>query len=195
MRNLALVTLLVLSAHCGPMTRTLVDKSAPAPAADTTLGVGDTFEVRIYGEADLSGVYRVGAEGSINFPLAGEVKVAGLDPAGVAKRIADRLADGILRNPQVTVLVKEQTSKKIHIIGQVARPGTITYTPSMSVVEAITLSGGFTPLAAKNDTTVTRFHDGLKTIQKCPVEDIGQGKAQNVYLKPGDIINVPERLF
>jgi len=194
MKMLCLAVCIVGAAHCGPTTHTVVEKST-VPVADTTLGVGDTFEVRVYGEPDLTGVYRVGANGSITFPLAGEIKVEGLDPQSVSKRIAEKLSDGILRNPQVTVMVKEQTSKKIHIIGQVQRPGTITYTPSMSVVEAITLSGGFTPLAAKNDTTVTRYHEGLKTIQKVPVEDIGQGKAQNVYLKPGDIINVPERLF
>ncbi len=172
-----------------------MEKSAPIPPADTSLGVGDTFEVRVYGENDLSGIYRVGAEGTITFPLAGLIEVQGLDPQALAKRIADRLRDGILRSPQVTVLVKEQNSKKIYIMGQVAKPGTIIYTPSMSVVEAITLSGGFTPLAAKNDTTVTRYAAGSKSIVKCPVDDISQGKAQNIYLRPGDIISVPERLF
>jgi polysaccharide export outer membrane protein len=63
------------------------------------------------------------------------------------------------------------------------------------VVEAITVAGGFTPMAAKNDTTVTRSESGKKTIVKVPVADIGEGKAKNVYLRPGDIISVPERLF
>src|SRR5262249_19768172 len=98
-------------------------------------------------------------------------------------------------NPQVTVLVKDQTSKKVFILGQVAKPGTFPYTPSMNVVEAITVAGGFTPLAAKNDTTLTRSEDGKKTTVKIPVEDIGQGKAKNVYLRPGDILSVPERIF
>jgi protein involved in polysaccharide export with SLBB domain len=190
-----LAALLFLLAGCGPTTRTVLEKSPTIPMADTTLGVGDTFEVRVYGENDLSGMYRVGAEGTITFPLAGVIEVQGLDPQAIAKRIADRLRDGILRSPQVTVLVKEQNSKKIYIMGQVAKPGTIIYTPSMSVVEAITLSGGFTPLAAKNDTTVTRYDAGSKSIVKCPVDDISQGKAQNIYLRPGDIISVPERLF
>jgi protein involved in polysaccharide export with SLBB domain len=189
------LVLCLVAAACGPNVRTVVEKSAPIPVADTTLGVGDTFEVRVYGEPDLSGTYRVGAEGTITFPLAGVIAVSGLDPQKLAHAIETKLKDGILRNPQVTVMVKEQNSKKIHIIGQVSKPGTITYTPSMSVVEAITLSGGFTPLAAKNDTTVTRYETGTKTIIKAPVDDIGQGRAQNVYLRPGDIINVPERIF
>jgi polysaccharide export outer membrane protein len=172
-----------------------VEQPNAVPVADTTLGVGDTFDVCVFGEQDLTGTYRVGAEGTITFPLAGVIKVEGLDPQQVSQRIAERLSDGILRNPQVSVLVKEQTSKKVYILGQVSKPGTFTYTPSMSVVEAITVAGGFTPLAAKNDTTVTRNEQGTKSIIRVPVEDIGSGKAKNVYLHPGDIISVPERLF
>jgi polysaccharide export outer membrane protein len=171
------------------------ERATPPPTADMTLGVGDTFDVRVFGEPELSGTYRVGPEGTITFPLAGVISVAGLEPQALAKRIADRLADGILRSPQVTVLVKEQTSKKVYVLGQVSKPGTLTFTPSMTVVEAITAAGGFTPMAAKNDTTITRTEAGQKTTVKVPVEDIGTGKARNVYLQPGDIISVPERLF
>lgn len=195
MTRWVLLACVALSSACVPNTRTVRESAPTVPMADTTLGIGDTFDVRVFGEQDLSGTYRVGSEGTINFPLAGTIKVEGLDPQQIAKRIADRLADGMLRNPQVSVLVKEQTSKKVYILGQVIKPGTFTYTPSMNVVEAITIAGGFTPLAAKNDTTLTRSEQGQKTTTKIPVEDIGKGQAKNVYLRPGDIISVPERLF
>ena len=180
---------------CGPASRTVVETPALLGPVDTSLGVGDSFDVRVFGEPDLSGTYKVGSEGNINFPLLGVVHVEGLDAQAAAKRIADKLREGILRDPQVTVLIKEQTSKKIYILGQVGKPGTFPYTPSMSVVEAITIAGGFTPLAAKNDTTITRTEQGKKTVTRVPVADIGEGKAMNVYLQPGDIISVPERLF
>ena len=180
---------------CGPATRTVVEQPPAQVVVDPTLEVGDTFDVKVYGETDLSGNYRVNAEGTITMPLAGVIKVLGLTQTEAGKRISDRLADGILRNPQVIVTMKELASKKIYIIGQVAKPGTFSYTPLMNVLEAITGAGGFTPLAAKNDTTITRSEDGKKTIVKIPVEEIGEGKAKNVYLKPGDIINVPERIF
>lgn len=182
-------------AGCGASTRTIAEKPVIPPPVDTSLGVGDTFEVRVFGEPDLSGAYKVGSEGNINFPLLGVVHVAGLDSQGVAKLLADRLRQGLLRDPQVTVLIKEQTSKKVYIIGQVGHPGTFNYTPSMSVVEAITIAGGFTPIAAKNDTTITRSEAGKKLVVRVPVADIGEGKAPNVYLRPGDIISVPERIF
>jgi protein involved in polysaccharide export with SLBB domain len=168
---------------------------APPAVADATLGVGDMFEVRVFGEADLTGTYRVGAEGTITFPLAGVIKVEGLEPQDAAKKIAERLADGILRNPQVTVLVKEQTSKKVVVMGQVPKPGTYAYTPSMTILEAITAAGGFTQISAKNDTTITRTDKGTKSTTKIPVGDISEGKAKNVYVRAGDIIFVPERVF
>lgn len=195
-RLLAIAALVLGSiVGCGASSRTVVEKPVIPPSVDTSLGVGDTFDVRVFGEPDLSGTYRVGSEGDINFPLIGVVHVAGLDSKGISKLIADRLRQGLLRDPQVTVLIKEQTSKKIYILGQVSHPGTFNYAPSMSVVEAITLAGGFTPIAAKNDTTITRSDDGRKATVRAPVADIGEGKAPNVFLRPGDIISVPERIF
>jgi protein involved in polysaccharide export with SLBB domain len=180
---------------CVPATHTVVEQPPTVPVVDTTLALGDTFDVKVYGEQDLSATYRVSVEGTITMPLAGVIKVEGLNQDECAKRIRDRLADGILRDPQVIVTVKELASKKIYIIGQVSKPGTFSYTPLMNVLEAITGAGGFTALAAKNDTTITRAEDGKKTTVKVPVEEIGEGKAKNFYLKPGDIINVPERIF
>jgi protein involved in polysaccharide export with SLBB domain len=187
--------LLALVAACGPASRTIVEQPVAPPIVDTSLGVGDNFEVRVFGEGDLSGTYKVGSEGNINFPLVGVLRVEGLDAQAAAKLIADKLREGILRDPQVTVLIRDQTSKKIYILGQVGHPGTFNYTPSMSVVEAITVAGGFTGIAAKNDTTITRNEAGKKMIVRVPVADIGEGKAPNVYLRPGDIISVPERIF
>ncbi len=180
-------------AACGHATREAFE--APPPLADSTLGVGDTFEVRVFGEADLTGTYRVSGEGTITFPLAGQIKVEGLEPQLAAKKIAERLSDGILRNPQVTVLVKEQTSKKVVVMGQVSKPGTFPYTPTMTILEAITTAGGFTQISAKNDTTITRLSGGQKVTIKVPVADISEGKAKNIFVRPGDIISVPERIF
>lgn len=162
---------------------------------DSTLGVGDVFEVRVYGESELSAKHRVGADGTIDFPMIGSLKVAGLLPSQVAAQIAERLRDGILRSPQVSVYVHEHTSKKIHVIGQVAKPGTFPYTAGMNIVEAITQAGGFTPVSAKNGTTVTRIENGRKVIYHVRVGDIGDGLATNFQVRPGDIISVPERFF
>jgi polysaccharide export outer membrane protein len=162
---------------------------------DTTLGAGDVFEVRVFRQDDMTGTYSVSSEGTISFPLIGEVAVAGKTPAEVERELRERLADGYLQSPQVSVLVKEYRSKKISVFGQVREPGTFAYSEGMTVVEAVAQAGGFTDLARKNAVTVTRTVSQEKTRFTVPVEDIGEGKADNFHLRPGDVVFVPRRLW
>lgn len=162
---------------------------------DTTLGPGDVFEVRVFRQDDMTGTYSVSSEGTISFPLVGVVEVAGKTPAEIERELRDRLADGYLREPQVSVLVKEYRSKKISVFGQVRDPGTFAFSEGMTVVEALARAGGFTDLARKNAVTVTRKLDAESKRYTVPVEDIGEGKAENFYVRPGDVVFVPRRLW
>ena len=162
---------------------------------DTTLGPGDIFIVKVFGEANLSGKYRVSAKGTIDFPLIGTVRVLALTPPQVAKMLRKRLAKDYLKQPHVSVFVDTYQSKKISVFGSVRKPGTFNYINNMSIIEAITLAGGFTPLASKNKTTVTRHEKGVKKRYNLPVDDIGIGSAPNYLLQPGDVVFVPERVF
>jgi polysaccharide export outer membrane protein len=162
---------------------------------DTTLGPGDVFDVRVYRQEEMTGTYSVSSEGSISFPLVGVVKVSGLTPAQVERALRDKLADGFLRDPQVSVLVKEYKSKRLSVIGEVRRPGTLGYAEGMTVVDAIAQAGGFTNMARKNAVTVTRSVDDKKTAYTVPVESIGEGKADNFFIRPGDVVFVPRRLY
>ncbi len=166
------------------------------PGDDTTLGSGDVFDVRVFGETDLGASYRVAQDGSIDFPLVGRVVVAGLEPTGVADLLAERLRGGqFLRNPQVSVLVREYNSKRISIMGAVARPGTFPMSSGLTVVQAISLAGGFTPLAARNKTVVSRRVGGEVRRYRVQVDDVTGGGANDVPLAAGDIVFVPERVF
>jgi polysaccharide export outer membrane protein len=100
-----------------------------------------------------------------------------------------------MRDPQVSVLVKEYNSKKVFVFGEVQKPGTFVYEDGMSIVQAITVAGGFTKTAARNSTSVTRRVNGQEVKVKVTVEDIALGKAPNFTLDPGDIVYVPESLF
>lgn len=161
----------------------------------TTVGSGDLLEVRVFQEPDLSGAYRISPEGTIDFPLCGKVKLAGMTSSQSADALTKCLANGYLRKPQVTVLVREYTSKKVFVFGEVQKPGTFPYEENMSVIQAITLAGGFTKVAAKNNTNVTRIVDGKELKIHVPVEDIGVGREKNFLLQPGDIVFVPESFF
>jgi protein involved in polysaccharide export with SLBB domain len=168
---------------------------AGAAGGGSTLGAGDVLEVRVFQEPDLSGPYRVSAEGTIDFPLCGKVHLLGKTSSESADTLTQCLANGFLRRPQVTVLVREYTSKKVFVFGEVQKPGTFPFEENMSVIQAITLAGGFTKVAAKNNTNVTRSVEGREVKIRVPVEDIGTGRERNFVLQPGDIVFVPESFF
>jgi len=163
---------------------------------DTTLGPGDVFQVSVFGEKDLSGKFRISTDGTLDYPLVGTVKVAGLRPPEAASLIQAKLANGYLKHPHVSVFVERYSSKKISVFGAVRKPGTFNYVNNMSIIEAITMAGGFTPLASKNSIRLTRSGKHGKTSKfTLPVNDIGEGRAANYLLVPGDVIFVPERIF
>ena len=175
-----------------PVAEAATPEAAPVAS---TLGPGDVVEVRVFQEPELSGVYQVGTRGDIIFPLCKQVVVGGLTANGAAESIRGCLAEKYLRDPQVSVLVKEYNSKKVFVFGEVQKPGTFPYQDGMSVVQAVTLAGGFTKTASQNSTSVTRRVGGTETKIKVSVQDIALGKASNFTLEPGDIVYVPESLF
>lgn len=160
--------------------------------AGARLGAGDVVEVRVYQEKDLSGLYRLASDGTFRFPLVGDVKAEGMTPGELGDALTQRLRDGYLRDPQVSVLVKEFNSKKIFVLGMVAKPGTFPYEDDMTIVQAVTLAGGLTPQAEKNGLVLTRTVEGAEVKFVVPLERIGMGREPNVVLQPGDIIFVPE---
>jgi polysaccharide export outer membrane protein len=172
-----------------------VEVAVTAGLPASTLGPNDIIEVRVYQEPELSGLYQVGPQGDIMFPLCKQVLVSGLTANGTAERLRACLSEGYLRSPQVSVLVKEFNSRKIFVFGEVQKPGTFPYEDGMSVVQALTLAGGFTKQAAQNSTSVTRRVNAQEVKFKVPVQDIALGKAANFTLEPGDIVYVHESMF
>jgi protein involved in polysaccharide export with SLBB domain len=162
---------------------------------DEALGVDDVFDVRVVGEADLTGTYRVAADGTIDFPYVGRMEVVGLRPGQVQEQLTARLKEGYLRDPQISVLVKEWNSRKVNVLGQVGKPGPVAYFPRMTIVDAISAAGGFTVIAAKNSVHLRRERNGKVQTHNYPVADISEGRAPNVVILPGDVLVVGERLF
>lgn len=162
---------------------------------DTTLGPRDIVTIRVYHQDDLTGDFEVSPECTISYPLIGVVDCCGHTPPEIERTIRDRLSDGYVKEPHVTVLVKEYKSKTVSVFGQVKKPGTLPYTVGMTVIEAISQADGFTEMARKNAVTVTRVSDGRKTNYTVPVESIGEGKADNFVVRPGDVVFVPRRIW
>lgn len=165
------------------------------PGGGSTLGSGDLLEIKVYEEQDLSGAYRISPEGTIDFPLCGKVNLNGKTQGQAADALIKCLAERYIKHPNVSVLLREYNSKKVFVFGEVQKPGTFPYDQDMSIIQAVTLAGGFTRTAAKNSLSVTRIIDGQERKIRVPVEDIGVGKERNFQLQPGDIVFVPESFF
>jgi protein involved in polysaccharide export with SLBB domain len=164
-------------------------------ASEETLGQGDIFDVRVVGEPDISGVFGVGLDGTVDIPFAGRLKVLGLRPGEVQRLITAKLEDGYIRRPQVTVMVKEWNSRKVAVLGQVQKPGPVSYYPRMTIVDAIAAAGGFTPVAAQNSVRLRREINGKVESRTFPVADISEGRSENIVIVPGDVLVVDERMF
>ena len=167
----------------------------PVVGFDERLGVDDVFQVRVVGEPEISGDYRVSADGTIDYPYIGRVQVLGLRPSELQEDLTRKLKDGYFRSPQIAVMVTEWNSRKIAVLGQVSKPGPLAYFPRMTIVDAIAAAGGFTGSAAKNSVRLTRTLNGKIETRNYRVADISEGRSPNVTVLPGDVLVVDERLF
>lgn len=161
----------------------------------STLGAGDVFEIRVYREKELSGIFRVPASGIIEYPLIGRIMVLGMTPSEVESIVRNLLKNGYLKNPWVSVYVRQYNSKKITVLGQVNKPGSYSFEQDMHIIQAISLAGGFTNIARSNFIIVTRREKGIERRIPVPAEKISKGLAKNFFLRPGDIVFVPETVL
>jgi polysaccharide export outer membrane protein len=185
--------LILAIAACGPApVRKLT--MPHAPQVDATLGPGDVFDVRVFEEADLSGTYRVDADGWIDYPLVGRVKAQNLLPGELAQVLRVKLT-AFVQHPQVSVLLKEANSKRIIVYGQVQKPGAYPFTNPMTISQAISIAGGFTAMAARERVLISRLSHTEESVIEIDLRAIADGKSPNAFVSPGDEVYVPERLF
>lgn len=159
---------------------------------------GDLLEITIFKEADMNRTIRISGNGTITFPLVGSLKVADLSVPEAESLLAGKLADFLVK-PQVTVLVKEYGNKQIYVLGEVKKPGSIQLPAErrLTVLEAITLAGGFTDLAAPDRTKVLRAANGRNQSIRVEISRITkQGdKSADIFLEPNDTVFVPQSFF
>lgn len=185
-----------LVAGCGP-----TGMSSPPPRQpeqnQNRLMQGDHFDVRVYGEEDLSVGYTVQPDGTIDFPYIGSVEVEGRSPAEVSELLEARLREGeVLVNPHVSIEVTAiDTSRVINISGAVRRPGNYPVTPGLTALQAIGLAGGTTDLSNRDGAVLTRRVEGRLQRYQVPLDRITVGESEDVVVEPGDILYVPERFL
>jgi polysaccharide biosynthesis/export protein VpsN len=191
---MAVALLLIALAACGDNPPVVYPTAAPFDETKLALGPGDKLELTIfYGQHETKATYSLDSSGQMEVRFIGTVTAGGKTVRSVQEEIRDRLSDGYLNDPVVSLTVVEINSLKCSVFGQVVHSGTVKFTPGMTIVEAIASVGGFSPLARKNMVKVTRTVSGKKETYKIPVEMIADGKRPNFPMAPGDEVFVPER--
>jgi len=123
----------------------IVSLSLPAACAqDYRIGAGDALKITVYEHDDLTSTVRVSEEGMIDFPLIGQVEVAGLSAEQVSRKVEGLLSDGYILNPQVNAFILEYRSRKVVIIGEVNKPGMYDIGWNSTFLELISKAGGLT---------------------------------------------------
>lgn len=173
-------------------------RNLPPAKPSTKLGPGDLFEVSVLGEKDLPKEYRIQPDCSVDFPYIDRVRnVCGLEPQELVDKLKATLKErDILTNPQLTLVVKQYASKKVSVIGQVNKPGSVPWSDGLRLFDVISQSGGFTSIADSKHVVLTRQIGGGKTITvDVNVDGIGDGTQPDIPVQAGDTIKVDSRVF
>jgi len=168
---------------------------AVKPATDDpnyVIGPEDNLIVSVWREPEISRSVPVRPDGKISLALLNDVQAAGLTPMQLGSAIAEKLQK-FISEPQVTVIVASINSQRIFVVGEVGRTGTYTLLPNMTVMDALSSAGGFTPFAKRTKIYILRKENGkLSSIPFNYKEAIkGRRPEQDIALKPGDRIVVP----
>ena len=166
-------------------------QAVAAPSTEYRIGVGDKLDVRVFQVADLSfEELVVDTSGNINLPLIGAVRGAGRTAGEMSTDIAERLAARYLRDPQVTVTVKEAANQKITVDGAVTKPGVYEMRGSTSLLQAVAMAEGPTRVADLTKVAVFRSIDGRRSVAVFDLSAIRQGRASDPQVLGDDVIVV-----
>ncbi|WP_217476704.1 polysaccharide biosynthesis/export family protein [Stutzerimonas stutzeri] len=159
--------------------------SATASAAQYKLGSGDVIRISVHGEPDLSfEEVRLTDAGTFTFPFIGEVDANGKTPGEVRNVLVEKLKDGYLIDPRVSVSVVNY--REFYISGEVKLPGGYPYQPGLTLDRAIALAGGLTERASTKRMTIVRGSEGSRAEEKATMD---------TQVRPGDTINIDEGFF
>jgi polysaccharide biosynthesis/export protein len=170
--------------------------SQPAKAAtgdpNYSIAPEDVLTIDVWKEPEISRTVPVRRDGKISLPLLNDLQAAGLTPTQLGAEIVEKLRATIV-HPQVTVIVAQMTSLRVYILGQVTRAGAYPLVPDMTVMQALSIAGGFTPYANLKKIYVMRSENGASKIYPMNYKEVISGRKtqQNIPLKAGDTIVVP----
>ena len=180
----------------GPSSPANTAASAPARVVVNTppgyvIGTDDLLTVRFWGDAEMSVDVVVRPDGKISLPLLNDVDAIGLTPEQLGASV-EKAAAKFIAEPDATVIVREIRSRKVFVIGQVAKPGAIPLNTDMNVLQALATAGGVLEYANKSDIVIIRREAGRDKRLKFNYNEVVRGKnlQQNIQLVPNDTVVV-----
>mgnify|MGYP000938725170 CR=1 FL=1 len=199
-QGLAGLLLLVLSAcSSGGSGATIVegetfgppDVQAEAPV-DYTLGPGDVIEVRVLQDERLTQTVRVDGNGQVPLSLVGNVRVGSLTTTETQAKLESLYGERFIRNPQVTVFIKEYNSQRVTVMGEVVQPGVFPLTGQAGLMETLALARGLTATADSGDVVIMRMQNGRRMGMRFDLNDIASGALADPDIYAGDTVIVGE---
>ncbi|MGR9072519.1 MAG: polysaccharide biosynthesis/export family protein [Gammaproteobacteria bacterium] len=148
------------------------------------LGAGDKLEIKVFNQDDLTGQYTITGSGQISMPLIGSVKAEGLTVKELEIEVADKLKPDYLLNPRINIQVLNY--RPFYILGEVQSPASYPYVSGMTYLNAVAIAGGYTYRAKEGYAYVIRGDDPRREEIKVKMD---------MFVQPGDIIRIDERLF
>lgn len=177
-----------------PMPQMATSSVAP----DYRIGPGDTLQIFVWRNPELTQSVPVRPDGKISTPLVEDMVAVGKTPSQLARDVEKVLAEYI-RSPQVNVIVSNPLSafSQVKVIGQVTTPQSVPYREGMRVLDVILAAGGLTEFAAGNRGKIVRKVDGKDTELRIKIDDLVNKGAMkhNLELRPGDVVVVPQSFF
>lgn len=199
--NIWFVVFLLLLSGCAT-TKYPPLEGGPAPAQitpDYIIGAGDSIEIFVWRNPELSSGVTVRPDGKITTPLVEDVPASGKTPTQLARDMEKELSVYV-KNPVVTVMVNGfigPYNEQIRVVGQASNPMAITYRDQMTLLDLMITVGGLTEFADGNKTVVVRVIDGEWQQFGVRLDDLVNGAdiSANTYVLPGDILIIPESWF
>jgi polysaccharide export outer membrane protein len=157
------------------------------------IGPGDLLELKVFEVDQLSQIVRVSEDGSITLPLVGRVEVEGLTQEGVVQKLTGLLSTKYVKNPQVTLFIKEYKNQQVAVIGAVEKAGSYELVGRRNLLQIISMAGGFSESAGDEIFILREGADGKAETLTIDLRDllVNGNQALNVPIEPNDVINVP----
>ncbi len=159
------------------------------------LGVGDQVRITVYGQPELNAEGQINADGAMEIPLLGAVKVAGLSSGDAAKLVSSRFQSGnFLKSAQVDMLVTQYRSQVVAILGKVNRPGKLTLEGATSLTQALAWAGGVADAGSERLFLIRKDSSGRQERREYDLQKLLNREADNspvVWLKDGDTLYIP----